>query len=515
MFKFCHKASSEQMALVFCLLSVSDRRSVISQAYRKKIMDLYLKNHPRIHILNNYITATDAVNAVLAVGGTAIGGDAPEEVSELTAASDALVLNTGTPSADRAKAFLIAGKTANEKKVPIILDPVGVGATAARKKMIKGLLKEVSVSCLRGNVSEIRTICGFYGLLGESGEPGSVEAAEEKLDERVILDLSDLLKCVVIMSGERVEIAYANEGYFEVLPGGSPMQKYFTGGGCMMTAVLGSFMGNAKKGGSTLLKALRDGVMVYEKAAGQAEIRCLRKKTFGTMSYKNTLLDLLSLSGKSPRKVFSGDELALYAVTDRKVTAGKNLMLAVEEAILGGATMIQLREKELDDEAFISSAIVIKKMCDNYHVPLIINDRADICLKVGASGVHLGQDDGDIRSVRELLGKDCIIGATAHNLKEALKAEADGADYLGVGAAFGSGTKTDAKALTSLDTYKEITGAVSVPVVAIGGINLENAGKLAGTGIAGIAVISGIFGAMNIEKATKALKEKVKEEILK
>lgn len=202
--------------------------------------------------------------------------------------------------------------------------------------------------------------------------------------------------------------------------------------------------------------------------------------------------------------------LRLYAITDRSWLNGRELYEDVEKALRGGATLIQLREKNTDFDGFVKSAEKIKTVCQKYNVPLIINDSVDVALAVGADGVHLGQSDTGIKKAREILGKDKIIGATAKTVEQAQKAEIEGADYLGSGAIFGTTTKGDAKKM-DFETLKSITGAVSIPVVAIGGITGENALELCSTGIAGAAVVSGIFAQGDIEKATRDLYEKTGE----
>ena len=190
--------------------------------------------------------------------------------------------------------------------------------------------------------------------------------------------------------------------------------------------------------------------------------------------------------------------LLLYAVTDRAwlsaAPAGcATLDRQVAEAILGGATAVQLREKTLDDARFIELARQVKRVTDARSVPLIINDRLEVALASGAAGLHVGQDDGDAGLIRERLGRDKILGVSAQTVPQALAAEADGADYLGVGAVFPTSTKGDA-AEVSLATLTEICAAVRIPVVAIGGIHRGNVRLLAGTGIAGISVVSALFG---------------------
>lgn len=202
-------------------------------------------------------------------------------------------------------------------------------------------------------------------------------------------------------------------------------------------------------------------------------------------------------------------DMLLYAVTDRSWLNGKTLYEEVHEAIMGGATMIQLREKNLDEESFLAEAKQIKELCARYHIPLIINDNIDVALKINADGVHVGQDDMNVLNVRKILGPNKIIGVSAHNVTEAVAAVDAGADYLGSGAVFATGSKKDVNILEKR-VLKEICETVDVPVTAIGGINEKNIIKLTGTGISGIAVISAIFASDNITKKTKELKELAK-----
>ena len=199
-------------------------------------------------------------------------------------------------------------------------------------------------------------------------------------------------------------------------------------------------------------------------------------------------------------------DILLYAVTDRSWLNGDTLYHQVEKAIRGGAGVIQLREKHLDREAFIAEAKEIKKLCHQYHVPLIINDSVEIALEADADGVHVGQDDTDLLEARKRLGPDKIIGVSAHNVAEAVTAWKNGADYLGSGAVFHTGSKDNVTPL-SHEELRAICRAVPIPVVAIGGISEQNAMELSGTGIDGIAVISAIFAQKDIRTSTSELKE--------
>ena len=207
-------------------------------------------------------------------------------------------------------------------------------------------------------------------------------------------------------------------------------------------------------------------------------------------------------------KNFDRNCLRLYAVTDRSWLGDETLYTQVKKALKGGATMIQIREKELDEAHFEQEAREIQQLCKSYKVPLIINDNVALAKRIHADGVHIGQSDMQLVSAREILGDDKIIGVTAKTVEQAKEAEASGADYLGSGAVFGSSTKTDAKPMDHA-LLQRICESVSIPVVAIGGITSENAVRLSGRGIAGIAVVSGIFANPDIEAETRHLLELV------
>ena len=205
----------------------------------------------------------------------------------------------------------------------------------------------------------------------------------------------------------------------------------------------------------------------------------------------------------------SKDDLLLYAITDRRNLDKKMFFEKIEEALQGGVTILQLREKELDEDSFINEAIEVKNICRKHGVPLIINDNVNVALKSGADGVHVGVEDMPIDEIRRTVPDSFIIGATCKTVEQAQSAERLGADYMGVGAVFPSPTKKNAVRLTR-EQLKEICSSVSIPAVAIGGITLENVGELQGGGMSGIAVVSAVFSADDIQKAASLLKEKAK-----
>lgn len=205
-----------------------------------------------------------------------------------------------------------------------------------------------------------------------------------------------------------------------------------------------------------------------------------------------------------------GKSLELYGVTDRSWLGENSLLDQVEQALKGGVTCIQLREKGLSEEDFLAEAIAMKALCNRYQVPFFINDNVDIAVKSGADGVHVGQSDLNAGKVREKIGETILIGVSAQTVDQALLAQQQGADYLGVGAVFSTSTKLDANQV-SHEILEEIARKVDIPVVAIGGISGENMLQLQGRGLAGVAVVSAIFASEDIVSACEALRKKTKQ----
>lgn len=204
---------------------------------------------------------------------------------------------------------------------------------------------------------------------------------------------------------------------------------------------------------------------------------------------------------------FTKEQLNLYLVTDRHWLANRNLEDDVEKAILGGVTMVQLREKNIDNDSFIELAKKVKQVCNKYKVPFIINDNLEVALAIDSDGIHIGQDDLPASLVRQKIGPDKILGVSAHNLDEAIAAKKAGATYLGAGAMFSTTTKDNTTNL-SIEQLQTITKNVDIPVVAIGGINYDNCLSLKNCNLAGIAVVSAIMAATNISKSASNLKKR-------
>lgn len=203
------------------------------------------------------------------------------------------------------------------------------------------------------------------------------------------------------------------------------------------------------------------------------------------------------------------EDMLLYGITDRSWLNGRTLSEVVKESLEGGVTILQIREKDIDEKNFLEEAKEIKKICEKFNVPLIINDNVAIAKMVDADGVHLGQDDMDIEEARKILGPEKIIGITAKTIEQAKEAQMKGADYLGSGAIYTSGTKQNAKRLT-VEDLKAICASVEIPVVAIGGLTYDNIDVLKDSGISGIAVVSAIYASTDIKTDTIKLKEKTR-----
>ena len=201
-------------------------------------------------------------------------------------------------------------------------------------------------------------------------------------------------------------------------------------------------------------------------------------------------------------------DMLLYAVTDRTWLGCESLSFQVEKILEGGVTLVQHREKNLRSDRFLEEARLLKNICEKFGVPLVINDNVDIAIASGAHGVHIGQGDMEAKIVRRLIGKDMILGVSVRSVEEALGAQRDGADYLGAGAVFHTDSKSDAHYI-SHELLKEICSAVSIPVVAIGGINKENIKELSQSGISGAAVISALFAQSDLKKAAAELRKEI------
>ena len=491
-----------------------------------------MEKNVKVHCLTNPVTMQSVANVLLAAGGSAVMAQDEQEVEEITAICQATLLNTGVPDERKIRSCILAGKCANRLGHPVVLDPVGAGASKFRRKKIGQLLQSVVPSIIRCNQEEASALlraedekeflvlgterqkiegtaesCQQDGDAVFSGiQSGGVESSLElELEKarRLAVRLAKKYRCTVCMTGEQDVISDGER--VKVISGGDGRICRITGSGCMLSALCALKCGD----GTDSFEAAAEAAETWRHCAERAG-ETVDEKEEGIGSFQIRLLDALSLKMEMERgrrmevqsrmkqnkkRYISPEQLRLYAVTDRKWLAeGETLETVVETLVRSGVTCVQLREKHASDEEIISEGKKLNEICRKHHVPLIVNDRPDLAKKIGAAGVHVGLSDMGIEKARELLGEDFIIGGSAHNVEEALQAQKAGADYIGCGAVFGSQTKSDVTTLAKKELCA-ICEAVEIPVVAIGGITAENIKELTGTGIDGVAVVSGLFAA--------------------
>lgn len=467
----------------------------------KKVREI----NPLVEQVTNYVTINDCANVTLSIGASPVMADGKEEVEGFTKIANSLVLNFGIIDVQPLDTIIKAGKTANENNIPIVFDPVGMGAIEYRDKAILELLENVHMSVIKGNAGEIMALAGKSGVTkGVDSLAESSEAIESAIK------IANKYRCTCAVTGK---IDIITDGrYLVKIENQSNILSYITGTGCMIASLVGSFLGAE----NTSLVSAVAGVMAMS-ISGEKALEREEKEKNGIASYRVDVMNNIYHFDPDTIKKYAkisiekiNHKFSMYLITDEKSCLGKDLYQCVEESIKGGANIVQLREKDLGTRDFFDRAVKIKEICHKHNVAMVINDRIDIALAVDADGVHLGQSDMPIEIAKKLIGYNKIIGISAGNLEEAKEAEKNGADYIGVGAVFATSTKKDADGI-GRETLKEITDKVSIPVLAIGGIKVENMDYLKGTNIDGICVISDILKSDDCKKRTEELVEKFNE----
>lgn len=474
------------------------------------------EKEPIVQAITNFVTVNDCANIILAAGASPTMAHEVEEVAEVASVVQGLVMNMGTM--EDVEAMLVAGKAANEAGVPVVLDPVAVGATRLRREGGKKLLENVKFSVIRGNTSEIKHLA-----VGTGSTRGVDAAEEDKITEDnykafgyMARELARKTGAVIAISGV-IDIIASPDRVF-ALRNGDAMMSRITGSGCMLTALLGAFCGGNP---DHILEATVCAVSLMG-VSGEIAREKTDAQGAGTLTFRTYLVDQISLTdAETLQKRTRLEELELaekatkesmkvYAITDRAWLNGRTLHEVTEEVLAAGATFLQIREKELDEATFLEEAKDLAQLAKKYHVPFVVNDNIEIALACGADGIHVGQSDIVDKDVRAMIGPDKILGISANTVETAIKAQESGADYIGVGAVFHTDTKKDAQSLTN-EELLAICKAVTIPVVAIGGINENNIMQLKGSGIDGVSVISAIFAKEHPGEATKVLLKKVEE----
>ena len=409
----------------------------------------------------------DVANLLLAAGGSAVMGQDEQEVEEITSFCHGTLLNTGVPDIAKIQACILAGQKANALGHPVVLDPVGAGASTFRRKELQKLLQAVHPTAVRCNQEEAVVLCSLLSDTDSPEKHGGVESSLQMAERDVCLiagQAASLLNCTVLITGKEDVVSDGKQT--QILTGGDSRIRRITGGGCMLSALCTLFLCTD----TSAFDAVRAAGALWRETALEAGRRTDAEKS-GIGSFHVHLFD-------------------------------ETLASVTEELLRAGVSCVQLREKNASDEEILQEAALLKEICERYNVPLIINDRPDLAQKANASGVHVGLSDMGIQKARQLLGPDFIIGGSAHNVEEALAAQNAGADYIGCGAVFGSTTKTNVTQLP-VETLRAICQAVEIPVVAIGGVTADNLYLLAGSGISGAAVVSGLFKPDNKAEAVR------------
>lgn len=446
-----------------------------------------------IHFITNYVTINDVANITLAYGERPIMAEAIEEVEQITKNSKCLVINFGTITKQRYEIIMKAIGTANKNNIPVILDPVGIGASKFRKKLITHLLNIYKVNVIKGNLAEIKTLLDMDTL-------NRGVDSKEVYDESVIdiaKKVSIKYKTTVLVTGE-VDIVASNRNIIKIHDG-SKFLTHITGAGCMLSALIAVSLIRIEDDYEACINAVQD----MNKCSKIAEERLISNQ--GTGMFKVNLIDAISNLRGRDEKMDRGKKL--YLITDYTVEFDK-LLENVEYALSSGVSILQYRNKDCSTKKMLYQAEKLKVLCNKYKVTFIINDRIDIALAVDADGVHLGRDDIPVKRARKLLGKDKIIGATAKTVEQAQKAQLDGADYLGVGALNSSPTKMDAIKI-SQTLLGEIKSSVSIPIYGIGGIKLKDLTEGILKFVDGVAVVSAILYAEDIKSTTQEFVKKL------
>ena len=409
---------------------------------------------PLVHQITNYVVMNETANATLALGALPVMAHAREEVEEMVGLAGALVLNIGTLSSHWVEAMLAAGRAANQRRVPVVLDPVGAGATTYRTDTARRILDEVDVAVLRGNAGEIAT------LVGVTAEVRGVESAA------VAAEPADLARVAArslgVVASVTGPVDHVSDGErAAVIANGDPMLATITGTGCMSSAMTGCFLAVAASPFDAAVEALVAFGVAGEDAAREAR---------GPGSFHVNLYDALAALDPATLEARAPGVVRVHAIVEDLETARR--------AIDAGATVVQLRVKAPTAEV-VARGRGLRALGTTF----VVNDDVGAALELGADGVHLGQADcgGDVARHRGLL-----LGRSATTYGEAVAA---GADYLGVGPIWATPSKDDAAEPLGLGELARICRAVRMPVIAIGGVDASNAGDCIRAGAAGVAVI--------------------------
>ena len=450
----------------------------------KRDLAILREKSPLVHNITNYVAMNFSANALLAIGASPVMAHAVEEMDDMVAIASALVINIGTLDTEWVRGMLTAGRAAHRMGKPIVLDPVGVGATPYRTETAWEIIRECHPTIIRGNASEIMALVNAdiksKGVDSRQSSDDAVESARQ---------LAKTTGAVVVISGPT---DYITDGIrTETVTYGSPLMTRVTAMGCTASSIVGAFAAI----NPDPIEAATHAMM----AMGICGERAVAKNASPGSLLINFVDELYRL------EVSPSFDLSLYLVTDRPLSGGRDMAWIVREAAAGGVTMVQLREKDCPTSEFIALAHELKAALQPFGIPLIINDRVDVALAVDADGVHIGQSDIPYETARALLGKDKIIGLSVETMDEVIAANALDVDYIGISPVYATPTKTDTLTPFGLEGIDEVMRLSRHRCVAIGGMNRDTIGEVIARGAEGVAVVSAIVAAASPREASAEL----------
>lgn len=455
---------------------------------------------PLVHCITNYVTMDLVARGVLAAGGRPIMALDAAEVASVAGNADALVLNIGTWSPALQEAMLAAARAANARGIPVVLDPVGVGAIPARTEAIRELLETVRVTAIRGNEGEIAALAGYEGLIrGVDAAVGAEEEGGTKPVPRVeelTAAVAARYGCIVVATG-RVDVVSDGSRTLAVRAG-HPLMAEIPGAGCLGAGVLAAALAAGPADVPTAAEA-----QLWLGAAGEEAASHAR----GPGSFQAAYLDALAADRPLPAGRIApplSEQLAVYVIVD-----GSTRPAVVQAVLDAGVKAIQFREKSLPMGEQVQAAIRVRDLCREAGALFFVDDRVDLAQVVAADGVHLGQTDLPVQAARKLLGPEAIIGISCQTPEEARAAARGGADYIGTGPVYPTLSKPDASAPCGPEGLNWVARAVRLPVVGIGGIGPGRVEPVIRAGACGVSVISAVVNAPDPGAAAAQLVKEV------
>mgnify|MGYP004513397809 CR=1 FL=1 len=485
------------------------------------LQELRTKNPLVICITNDVVKAFTA-NGLLAAGASPVMSECVEDLEDLIVHASAMLINIGTVTPDKFDYYKSALRLAKQHRVPVVLDPVGCHAGAYRLSVTMDLLRSQGISLLRGNQSEIKAVYEALCDDKHASLPGSgkgVDGGQVDDISSVTYNVSRLLHCPVVATGE---IDYVSDGTrVYSVPHGHSLMTSVTGTGCLLGAVLAAFLSIARTVSSRLSQAeFLAYVLAYYDIAGEraAELCGMVPGSFST-AFTDELYrmdDTVLNEVDAMRPVVVPEQLRVYFICGTQDVGHREdtLLETVEDACRGGVTCFQYREKgssTLSGSDKLVMSQKLKDICAAYNVLYIVNDDVELAVAVGADGVHVGQEDMNLESARNHMGHK-VVGISLHSREELKQTDICFADYAGIGPVYPTGSKADAQAPCGPERIGELQRAgLSLPIVGIGGITLDNAKEVLHGGACGVAVISAIAGADDPCEAAQQLTQILKD----